>query len=258
MKNKILSIICLVVLAVSVNNCESEENARVTTPNGFLQLDSEAATLAENSGDVITTSVLLGTNVKSTDVTVNFTVTSSDASRYTFSPASGTLVIPAGEVSADITFEAVDNDDQDGDIDVVLSLSETSDLPIGIGGQGVNGVSKTISIIDDNVPCNNVLVSVTTDRWGSETSWQITDDMGAIVASDGPYEDLPSNDDLPTINTTVNLDDGCYTFTIFDSYGDGMDVGSYIVTCGALIHAQGGGDLADGNMSESTDFCVNQ
>lgn len=255
MKN-IFKTLVLAVLAITFNSCE--EDLIIYNPGQFVQIDDASATsITENSGTIVAIEAILAMPAES-DVTVNFEASGADASRYWLTPSS--ITIPAGETSGFVEFTAIDNEDIDGDVDVTISLASSSSVPVGIGGEATAeaAASKVITIIDDNVPCNDVVVSVTTDRWGSETSWQITDGTGAIVATGGPYEDLPNNDDLPTYDTTVNLEDGCYTFTIFDSYGDGMDVGSYIVTCGALVHAQGGGDLADGNSSESTDFCVNQ
>lgn len=96
---------------------------------------------------------------------------------------------------------------------------------------------------------NQVIVNITTDNYGSETSWSITDNGGSTVASGSGYSN----------NTTYNIEeclpDGCYTFTISDSYGDGIccqyGSGSYSV-------AGPDGSIASGGQftfSEATDFC---
>ena len=247
---KIFKLIPIVCLALVLQNCE--EDLIIFGEDRFVQLENaSAASVVENSGTTVAVNVILG-SPQATDVTVNFDVSgTAAASRYTLSGTA--LVIPAGDTSGSISFTPVDNDD----IDVILTLSSTSGLPVGVGGEAVNSVSKTITIVDDNVPCNDVLVSVTTDRWGSENSWEITDSTGAIVASGGPYDDGPSGF-TPTYDTVVTLADGCYTFGMFDSYGDGMGTGTYSATCGAIVHAAGGPSLAIGNAEEYTDFCVNQ
>ncbi|MDO1499717.1 hypothetical protein Q2T40_06175 [Winogradskyella maritima] len=253
MKN-ILKLTFISVLVLLVG-CDEYENP---TYNGvdFVQLeDGSAEAIIENSGDVVEIDVLLS-SPQASETTINFETTG-DPSRYALTPSSGTLTIPAGMTSATLSFEAIDNDDIDGDLDVEISLSTSSGLPVGIGGEGVQNTSKVITIVDDNVPCNDYVVSVTTDRWGSENSWEITDSSGMVVASDGPYSDGPSGF-TETYVTNVTLDDGCYTFTMFDSYGDGQGSGSYSVSCGALVAASGSGDLDNNNSSESTDFCVNQ
>ncbi|WP_265428562.1 T9SS type A sorting domain-containing protein [Chryseobacterium sp. YIM B08800] len=64
------------------------------------------------------------------------------------------------------------------------------------------------------------------DNYGSEISWTMKNSAGVTVYSGGPYTDTTS---LPALTTeTWNLTPGCYTFTINDSYGDGIyDTGGY-------------------------------
>ena len=66
---------------------------------------------------------------------------------------------------------------------------------------------------------NALTVSITTDCWGGEVSWEITDNNGAVVANvaSGTYGNQTTYDEI------VDLPDGCYTFTISDTYGDGMN-----------------------------------
>lgn len=67
------------------------------------------------------------------------------------------------------------------------------------------------------------------DYYGSEITWNLKDSTGATVSTSGTYTDTPTSGPLPAINTvTWNLNPGCYTFTINDSYGDGIyDTGGY-------------------------------
>ncbi len=83
----------------------------------------------------------------------------------------------------------------------------------------------------------------------------VTDATGTVVQSGGPFTD--GNDG--NLNTfTFNLADGCYTFTIYDAYSDGICCaygnGSYTLDCTVINYASGGSFGA----SESTQFCVNQ
>lgn len=253
MKN-IFKLMGLLLLVSGLTSCDPE--AIIYSNVDFVQLSNDAAaSVIENSGESVTVTAILGAP-RSESVTVNFDVTG-DASRFTLSPGAS-VTIPAGETSGTITLTPVDDDDINGDVDIVVALSASNSLGIGLGGEGVSSVSKTITIVDDNVPCNDVLVSVTTDRWGDETSWDIRDSTGAVVASGGPYAFLGAGQS-ETYDTVVNLADGCYTFTLYDSYGDGQDYGFYSVTCGAIVHAEGAGALDEGGGTfESTDFCVNQ
>ncbi|WBV61891.1 M43 family zinc metalloprotease [Chryseobacterium camelliae] len=67
------------------------------------------------------------------------------------------------------------------------------------------------------------------DYYGTEITWDLKNSSGTVVYNGGPYTDTPTTGPLPAINTsTWNLTPGCYTFTINDSYGDGIyDTGGY-------------------------------
>jgi hypothetical protein len=85
-----------------------------------------------------------------------------------------------------------------------------------------------------------------TDAYGSETTWNIKDANGATVLSGGPYANLSAagtTTETPVSGTLSTQT--CHTFTIYDSYGDGIDagygVGSFTVTDGSgSILATGG------------------
>lgn len=66
---------------------------------------------------------------------------------------------------------------------------------------------------------NDLTLSLTTDCWGGETSWQITDTDGNVMQSvaGGTYGNQQTYDEA------ISLPDGCYNLSILDSYGDGMN-----------------------------------
>ena len=69
-----------------------------------------------------------------------------------------------------------------------------------------------------NVYTNNVVrLFVRTDNTGSESSCELRDASGNLLFSHGPYS---GNNVL--YRDTFYLPNGCYSFTMFDSYGDGM------------------------------------
>ncbi|MCI5080043.1 MAG: T9SS type A sorting domain-containing protein, partial [Saprospiraceae bacterium] len=99
------------------------------------------------------------------------------------------------------------------------------------------------------------IIEIQTDDWPFETTWVITDDeTGNVVSSGGPY-DMQNN----LFTTEVCLDsEKCYTFTIFDDYGDGIccayGFGFYrILDSEGNILVSGNGEFAD---EESTQFCA--
>jgi|688.fasta_scaffold16780_6 PKD repeat protein/photosystem II stability/assembly factor-like uncharacterized protein len=102
---------------------------------------------------------------------------------------------------------------------------------------------------------NPITVTVDLDDYPNETSWSITNDLtGIAVANGGPFQ---GHEDQTTETATFCLDQGCYTFTIADSYGDGICCdngnGSYTVTNPVLGTIASGGSFG---ASEGTGFCV--
>lgn len=143
-------IICLISI-VGFFSCE-EDPIIFDTPEGFVQLASSSASIAEDATDPIVLTVQLGDGSNPNGVNVDFSVTSSDNSRFTVTPSDGTLTIPAGEFTGEIIITPIDNLDVDGNLDVTVELLESSDVPIGIAGEGNFRTTFTASIIDNDCP----------------------------------------------------------------------------------------------------------
>jgi len=105
-------------------------------------------------------------------------------------------------------------------------------------------------------PCVATTLTITFDNYPEETSWDIKDGSGNVVYSGGTYG---SEADGSTKVINMCIDTGCYTFTMKDSYGDGMCCsygnGSYSFTkdSDGSILASGGSFQS----SEATNFCLN-
>lgn len=68
-----------------------------------------------------------------------------------------------------------------------------------------------------------VTVKITTDAYGSETTWKLKNSTGAVVAQGGPWTDLSAAGQTVQTPVQVTLNPSqCYTFEILDSYGDGI------------------------------------
>ena len=95
-----------------------------------------------------------------------------------------------------------------------------------------------------------VTVEIVTDAYGAETTWDIKNASGANVLSGGPYSNLGAAGTTveAPVSGTLNTNE-CHTFTIYDSYGDGIDagygVGSFTVTDGSGTILGSGGQFAD-------------
>lgn len=147
---KLYKYILLIAFTVLGYNCQEDVVDNIS--GGFIQLANDSSlSIAENSPDnVISLEIILGQE-QSSDVTVNFDVTG-DSSRFSITPSGGSITIPQGESSATLDITVINNFNTDGDADIVITLLPSSDLPIGIGGENVASVSKTITIVDDDCP----------------------------------------------------------------------------------------------------------
>ncbi|MFH2142569.1 MAG: C25 family cysteine peptidase [Bacteroidota bacterium] len=123
------------------------------------------------------------------------------------------------------------------------------------GGTDQNSLNDSISsgfnVFDD---AHIIEVVITTDWFGSETTWDLVDDSTSqVLYSGGPFA---SNS---TITESFCVGLGCYTFTIYDEYGDGICCGiygdgSYTVTNNTLSTVIGtGGDF---DFEEESPFCI--
>ncbi|EIZ0687957.1 endonuclease [Vibrio parahaemolyticus] len=97
---------------------------------------------------------------------------------------------------------------------------------------------------------HQVVLTLTTDNYGSETSWTLKNSQAEVLFSGQGYESAT------TVEKSMCLADGDYQFTIQDEYGDGIccgsGVGSYTLMEGAKTLASG----AEFAKSETTDFTL--
>jgi hypothetical protein len=103
--------------------------------------------------------------------------------------------------------------------------------------------------------CDGVYLTVTllTDGFGNEVSWNVKNGGETILSSDG---ETYGNNLQYIASTCVPECDGEYTFSIFDSYGDGLySPGSYTVTLDGVVKAQGGGDYGSEEITEFSGDC---
>jgi hypothetical protein len=85
----------------------------------------------------------------------------------------------------------------------------------GIDNNPVNDyISGTYTAINAQ---NTVTLTLFTDCWGGEVAWDIRDAGNNIVHEGSGYGNQT------TYQIPLCLSDGCYTFNVYDSYGDGMN-----------------------------------
>jgi hypothetical protein len=193
-------------------------NIPTTLDAGVNNLKADAEVCAGN----ITPSFMTLTNGGSTAITsavITYSVAGGTAMTYNFSgniPALTHTVISIPSYS----FAAGASN--------VLNISVTS-----VNGGPADAVTsnntatKTIPLTTKISNSTIMSMVFTTDAYGSETSWTITNEVtGAVIASAGPYTDLAASGTSvqPTVdfNVTPNT---CYKVLVHDEYGDGFNAG---------------------------------
>ncbi|TWX64892.1 endonuclease [Colwellia sp. C1TZA3] len=136
-------------------------------------------------------------------------------------------------------------------ITYTYTASTTKEIAVGLRFYDTSGFDGAETVyIDDFQPtvsagtggdsvCSNhdVTFSLTTDQYGAETSWTITNSNNTEQASGNNYSNATS------YSENICLLDGDYTFTINDSYGDGIccnqGSGSYDISLAGTSLASG-------------------
>lgn len=119
----------------------------------------------------------------------------------------------------------------------------------------VSAASSTLAVTTENsgTTCyqSEITLVLVLDNYPAETSWDIKDASNAIVASGNGYTTKNA-----TVTESFNLD-GDFTFTIYDTYGDGICCsygnGSYTLTDANNQTIATGGSFGK---SESKAFCA--
>ena len=142
----------------------------------------------------------------------------------------------------------------------VLNLSTgtnlIADIEIdGLTDENLNNNSANIELpVSDLFDTDQVSLTLVTDDYANETTWEFVDSNGNVIAQNGGLSNNSSYTD------TFNVDqDECYTFRIFDSQNDGIccffGEGSFILETseGELIYS--GGEFA---AEDSVEFRVGE
>jgi lysyl endopeptidase len=103
------------------------------------------------------------------------------------------------------------------------------------------------------------------DCWGDEITWELSDAASAVLYSGGPYSTVTPGGAGTITQQWCLVEETCYTFTINDTYGDGMhgsqwgacDVdGNYTISQNGTVLAELIAADADFGNQEVNTFCV--
>jgi len=159
------------------------------------------------------------------------------------------------------------NDIYDSDCNCVGTFIDTDNDGVCDSDDLCPGSDDTADADGDTIPdaCDNcdhtvsegVNLIIRLDDYPEETSWDLKDIDGTVVASGGTYGSIP--DGSIVIEELCDLDNGCFDFTIYDAYGDGIccnyGTGYYILRNSSGETLATGGDFA---ASDITSFCIQE
>jgi hypothetical protein len=254
---KIFIKLCLVALLFTA--CDETESATFDPATGQTGIGfaDDIVDLSIPVGGITSTVAVFSTTVSSEDRSFNVTANGDQANVSASDYSIGTIVIPANshEGSLDVTFN------YDGLTDFVsnvLVLDINAPEDVSVFGPLTYTFLREFDI-NEFVCSSDYQLIINFDNFGSENTWELTDGSGAILYSGGPYDDGTTGTTLVVNN--ISLAAGCYTFTFFDSFGDGLfdgnTEGSYDLVCAdqtVVSYASGVGNFGASN---STEFCVN-
>lgn len=93
-----------------------------------------------------------------------------------------------------------------------------STQPNNVSDEYPKNDTLSMEVVEAPATTLTMILFLKTDNLPEETSWDVKDDQGTVVASHGPY----TEPNLLTRDTIELPSEGCYTFTIYDSGGDGL------------------------------------
>jgi len=101
--------------------------------------------------------------------------------------------------------------------------------------EDVSNNTQNVSFDEASSSNGTLTLEVNTDNWGTEVRWNIQDVDGNTLFNGGPY----GNNNTYTEELDLPVD-GCYTFNLIDTYGDGGGAVSLIDLDGFVIYETNG------------------
>lgn len=140
-----------------------------------------------------------------------------------------------------------------------LQPTNTLNVSIPTDGNNANNSGVTSFAKASETATSDIVIKITLDQYGSETSWELRNSAGAIVASSPTYADAAAAGEYPQPDINLTVPNDCYSFIVNDVYGDGMygayGFGGYqVFSNGNVIPGIEGGSFG---ASESKTFGVN-
>lgn len=237
---KIKYLIIFTLSLFVLNSCGDEVDS--TKDFNYISFESTAYTFGVDLNSSNTRDVkVYTTQVTGSDRTFNVTV---DLAKSTADPASYTVpasvIIPANSNVGLLSIEITDLNIGEAGKKLVLTFEPADGL--------LYSAPITLNI-KQVCPLNEVILTINFDTYPDETSWELKNSSNVVVASGGPYTAGSTK-----LVKAFCLENGSYTFTIFDLYGDGIAPKTYQLVYNGVAIKSGGAF----GFSETTTFTVNK
>lgn len=221
----ILGIFTSIVLFGCANSLNLEELSYVTFESAMYSFGVELG--GTNTREI----KIYASDVTNSDRTFTVNVvpagTTADPASYVIPPS---VTIPGGsnEGIIEVTISDIN----------ISSSGETIELTFNNDQTGLFSGQNMIVMVNRICPLNEVKLEITFDDYPEETSWEMYDSSGNLIASGGSYNGMTS------FETTWCLPNGDYQFVIYDAYADGICCsygnGSYALSTNGALIFQGG------------------
>ena len=110
-------------------------------------------------------------------------------------------------------------------INYSILQNNTLDVTIPSDGNNSNNSGTYAFVKAGEATYSNIKIKITLDQYGSETSWFLKNSAGVNVATSPTYGDAAAAGSYPQPDINLTLPNDCYTFTINDQFGDGINSG---------------------------------
>lgn len=253
------NIIKILILTLLLSSCDDTEPIMFNGATGIGFEDTGVEVSVPDEGitsTIVVTSTTLSTESRTYNVKYLESLPNSTDSWLPLPETNlsfGMITIPAGEYSGTLDV-SINNDGLEDFVEYRFQVE------VDLEGSGFPPVSYFVLKEFDitTFACSDLRLIINLDDYSSENTWELTDSTGAILYSGGPYADGRRGE--TEIVNGISLTEGCYTFTFFDSYEDGLAdgviEGDYSLVCAeqnVVVYASGVGNFGASN---STDFCI--
>ena len=182
MKNIFKYVLSFVALALVIVSCDEDEttfNALEYPADAFIAFDKGTAEVSEGSSDEIIVNISFGTVNQTSDVTIDFTITSEDmveGTHYEIVDNKSQFSIASGEYTDNIIIKLIDNADKEEDKELTVTLTSNS-TGAKLGYPGPDSLNSTfvLSVLDDDCEKEESLRPF-------EGTWGGTDECGDVAS----------------------------------------------------------------------------